>query len=232
MFSTSQQDPDPGQQERARSESPGTGPASPQPGEITIRGPRVMVRRPARRRGRRGGRRGHPLHAEAGGLPRRRVPGGGRGPGDHAAAVRVPAPAGVVRLRRRRPRPALVAPSGGSAVPRRAHPAACPTGWPQAAPGSAPLPRDDSALFAVGRVRRPRRLPRTRRRLGTQVVASPRMASQRQFVRRAPDDASVAALIDGLVRAGRQGDAWPRPPKWPASRRPHVAVTLPRSPAY
>ena len=28
------------------------------------------------------------------------------------------------------------------------------------------------------------------------------MFSQRQFVRRAPDDASVAALIDGLARAG------------------------------
>jgi len=28
------------------------------------------------------------------------------------------------------------------------------------------------------------------------------MASQRQFVRRAPEDVSVAALIDGLVQAG------------------------------
>lgn len=28
------------------------------------------------------------------------------------------------------------------------------------------------------------------------------MAGQRQFVRRAPDDASVAALIDGLAQAG------------------------------
>jgi hypothetical protein len=38
--------------------------------------------------------------------------------------------------------------------------------------------------------------------LGAQVVASSRMASQRQFVRRAPEDVSVAALIDGLVQAG------------------------------
>jgi hypothetical protein len=38
--------------------------------------------------------------------------------------------------------------------------------------------------------------------LGTRIVASPRMAGQRQFVRRAPDDPSVAALIDALAQAG------------------------------
>jgi PglZ domain len=38
--------------------------------------------------------------------------------------------------------------------------------------------------------------------LGTRIVASPRMAGQRQFVRRAPDDSSVAALIDALAQAG------------------------------
>jgi len=38
--------------------------------------------------------------------------------------------------------------------------------------------------------------------LGARVVASPRMAAQRQFVRRAPADASVAALIDALTTAG------------------------------
>lgn len=38
--------------------------------------------------------------------------------------------------------------------------------------------------------------------LGTQVVGSRRMAGQRQFVRRAPDDSSIAALIDALVQAG------------------------------
>jgi hypothetical protein len=38
--------------------------------------------------------------------------------------------------------------------------------------------------------------------LGQQIVASARMASQRQFARRAPDNASVAALIDGLDQAG------------------------------
>jgi hypothetical protein len=38
--------------------------------------------------------------------------------------------------------------------------------------------------------------------LGGRVAASPRMTAQRQFLRRAPDDASVAALVDGLARAG------------------------------
>ena len=38
--------------------------------------------------------------------------------------------------------------------------------------------------------------------LGTQVAASSRMAEQRQLARRAPDSARVAALIDGLEKAG------------------------------
>jgi PglZ domain len=38
--------------------------------------------------------------------------------------------------------------------------------------------------------------------LGDQVVASPRMASQRQGIPRAPAEADVAALIDALARAG------------------------------
>lgn len=40
------------------------------------------------------------------------------------------------------------------------------------------------------------------RSLGARVVASPRMSVQRQFLRRAPDDASIAALIDGMAQAG------------------------------
>jgi hypothetical protein len=38
--------------------------------------------------------------------------------------------------------------------------------------------------------------------LGAQVVASPLYASQRAFVRKAPDDAEVAAIIDALAGAG------------------------------
>jgi hypothetical protein len=40
--------------------------------------------------------------------------------------------------------------------------------------------------------------------LGSRVVASPRLAAQRQIVRRAPTDTSVAALLDALsAAAGR-----------------------------
>jgi hypothetical protein len=38
--------------------------------------------------------------------------------------------------------------------------------------------------------------------LGARVVASARMAAQRQFVRRAPADRSIAALIDAFAKAG------------------------------
>jgi hypothetical protein len=40
--------------------------------------------------------------------------------------------------------------------------------------------------------------------LGTRVAASARLTSQRVYLRRAPDDAKVSALIDGLERAGGQ----------------------------
>jgi hypothetical protein len=38
--------------------------------------------------------------------------------------------------------------------------------------------------------------------LGARVVASARMTVQRQFLRRAPDDASIVVLIDGLAQSG------------------------------
>jgi hypothetical protein len=38
--------------------------------------------------------------------------------------------------------------------------------------------------------------------LGAQIAVSARMTAQRQFVRRAPGDASITALVDALVRAG------------------------------
>ncbi len=38
--------------------------------------------------------------------------------------------------------------------------------------------------------------------LGARIVASPRLSVQRQFLRRAPDNASIAALIDAMARAG------------------------------
>lgn len=69
-------------------------------------------------------------------------------------------------------------------------------------------PDDSAALFDVSEVAASASTPvspapsTTGTSLGAQVVASSRMADQRQFVRRAPDDASVAALIDALSQAG------------------------------
>ena len=95
---------------RYRTGTPGTG-------EITVRGPRVLV---ARGRGRRRRRRGDPLHAEEGGLPRRRVPGRGGGAGHRAAAVRVARPGRLASLRSQRASPR----SGGIRLrPHRLSPA-------------------------------------------------------------------------------------------------------------
>jgi hypothetical protein len=61
---------------------------------------------------------------------------------------------------------------------------------------------ESAALFGVNEVITPAQPAAADTTLGSQIVASQRMASQRQFVRRAPDDVSLAALIDGLVQAG------------------------------
>lgn len=82
------------------------------------------------------------------------------------------------------------------------------TGTQQVSPTSrrkrqAPVPDDANALFDVGEVSAaPNTSPAAAVSLGRRIAESARMAGQRQFVRRAPDDASVAALIDGLARAG------------------------------
>src|SRR5262249_46835686 len=57
------------------------------------------------------------------------------------------------------------------------------------------------ALFSAGDIA-PAETPQAATSLGARVVASPHMTSQRQLIRRAPSDASVAALIDALVAAG------------------------------
>ncbi|MGH3167270.1 MAG: BREX-2 system phosphatase PglZ, partial [Trebonia sp.] len=63
-----------------------------------------------------------------------------------------------------------------------------------------PISEDDgTALFGVSDVVE---LEKKAASLGTQVTRSARMGAQRQFVRRAPDNESVAALIDALVQAG------------------------------
>jgi hypothetical protein len=73
----------------------------------------------------------------------------------------------------------------------------------------AAVAEDASALFGVGELAEASQagLPvpdesSAPASLGTRIVASSRMADQRQLARRAPDNVRVAALIDGLVQAG------------------------------
>jgi hypothetical protein len=62
---------------------------------------------------------------------------------------------------------------------------------------------DGNALFDITEAApAPRQRARPSVTLGAQVVASPRMASQRQAIPRAPAEADVAALIDALAQAG------------------------------
>jgi hypothetical protein len=62
---------------------------------------------------------------------------------------------------------------------------------------------DGNALFDITEAApAPRQRARPSVTLGAQVVASPRMASQRQVIPRAPAEADVAALIDALAQAG------------------------------
>jgi hypothetical protein len=72
---------------------------------------------------------------------------------------------------------------------------------------TAAVPDDGTALFGINEVvssgaAATSAPSATGVSLGAQIVASSRMAAQRQFVRRAPTDAGVTALIDGLVQAG------------------------------
>jgi hypothetical protein len=96
------------------------------------------------------------------------------------------------------------APAWWTAAPvRESQPAAVAP--PQARRKSPPAgpkrqaPAESAALFEAEEIIE---VPAPTASLGAQVVASSRMASQRQFVRRAPDDAKIAALIDALVTSG------------------------------
>lgn len=61
---------------------------------------------------------------------------------------------------------------------------------------------DAGALFGIAEVAATDHVTARPATPGSRVAASARMASQRQYVRRAPDDAEIAALIDGLIQAG------------------------------
>ncbi len=100
-------------------------------------------------------------------------------------------------------------PAAGSQSPREfVHPSAMTAGAARtsAAPAGTPAPRSrkpagtpasqqPDALFAAEDIAAPASL-------GQRVSASPLYAAQRAFVRKAPDDAQVIAVIDALAEAG------------------------------
>jgi hypothetical protein len=67
---------------------------------------------------------------------------------------------------------------------------------------AAPATPDAGALFDVAEVVTAEAAPTAPVTLGTRVVASSRMMSQRQAVPRAPGEPDIAALIDALAQAG------------------------------
>ena len=92
----------------------------------------------------------------------------------------------------------------GSAQPEKGVPARAPSAPASRKRARPAVPADDDALFGVADFGSGdmAALEKKAPSLGTRITESPRMASQRQFVRRAPDNTSVAALIDALVQAG------------------------------
>jgi hypothetical protein len=161
---------------------------APGPGEITIRGPRVIVDR-----GEVVAAVDEAIHY----LPRRAGYHGGASP----AEVVVP----VITLL---PSAALL-PDGWMAYDAVGH---APSWWNP--PVSTTAPRQPAAPAAKPS-RRPRAVDPSGQpvlfdeteaggapTLGVQIAGSARMKDQRQFARRAPDNAKVAALIDGVVQAG------------------------------
>jgi hypothetical protein len=186
----------------AKSDSARYRTGTPGPGEITVRGPRVIV----------GG--GAVVAAVDEALhytPRK----AGYHGGASAAEVVVPV---ITLLPSESLRPtdwstydaAGHAPAWWDAPPIREPQSTAPQEQPAPARRkrqTAAVPDDGTALFGINEVVSPgvtatSAPSATGVSLGTQVVASSRMAAQRQFVRRAPDDAGVAALINGLVQAG------------------------------
>jgi hypothetical protein len=172
---------------------------TPGPGEIIVRGPRVVV----------GGEVVAAVDEKIHYTPRR----AGYHGGASLAEVVIP----VITLL---PSDSLL-PSGWSVYDAAGH---APVWWdapPSRAAQAAAPPPADSAKPAQPRRRRaaaepdgnalfdvteaapaPRQQDRPSVTLGGQVVASPRMASQRQAIPRAPAEADVAALIDALAQAG------------------------------
>jgi hypothetical protein len=72
----------------------------------------------------------------------------------------------------------------------------------QAGPSAASPSRPGSQAKGAARESRDQGSASAAASLGARIIASARLAGQRQFARRAPDDDRVAILIDGLARAG------------------------------
>ncbi len=177
----------------------------PGPGEIAVRGPRVLI--PGRAVGEGGGAVVAAVDEAIHYTPRHAGYHGGASP----AEVVVP----VITLLP----PATPVPVGWSEYDPVGH---APAWWdapaslpPQPASDPAPDPAraarprrkptaaavpEGSTLFEIADVARSATAPPGT--LGGRVVASSRMASQRQAVPRAPAEAEVAALIDALTQAG------------------------------
>ena len=199
---------------------PATGPACPGPGEIAVRGPRVLI--PGRAAGAPAAERSSPRSTRPSTTrPGRRATTAARprprsSSRSHPAPVRVPAPGRLVRLRRRRPRPRLVGRPGTARTATAAGRRCRSSDWQ---PGQR-RPRRKR--------RRARRSRRRQRALRRQRRQRPRLAARRtglpvgrsgtrsaggsprrpgwpasaSSIRRAPAEADVAALIDGLAQAG------------------------------
>ena len=176
---------------------------APGEGEITVRGPRVLVP---------GGEVVAAVDESIHYLPKKAGYHGGAAPAEVVVPVIVLLPS------------ASLVPDGWHPYEANGH---APVWWdpPQATPVSpAPHPvkparrwpqarakEPDGALFGVqdvmpsadpGQPASPGKTAASPDSLGAQVVASGRLASQRQFARRAPDDDRIARLIDGLDKAG------------------------------
>ena len=176
---------------------------APGQGEITVRGPRVLVP---------GGEVVAAVDEAIHYLPKKAGYHGGASPAEVVVPVIVLLPS------------ASLVPDGWHAYDASGH---APVWWdpPQAIP-VAPAPvkparrrpqgrakEPDGALFGVqdvmpsaasGQPTPPGETAAPPASLGARVVASGRLASQRQFARRAPDDDRIARLIDGLEQVGRR----------------------------
>ena len=175
---------------------------APGEGEITVRGPRVLVP---------GGEVVAAVDEGIHYLPKKAGYHGGAAPAEVVVPVIVLLPS------------ASLVPDGWHAYDASGH---APVWWdpPQAKPvspaRSSPrvgqpqaAPRNLTVRCSAFRTSWPPPLVVSRRRqgrarapasLGARVVASGRLASQRQFARRAPDDDRIARLIDGLEQVGRR----------------------------